>query len=147
MNTYLSRGEHQGVGRGFLFPRSFVSKKPVVVEMIWSWAYHLCLGDCNRITSTESDLLAYWSYSRDPQLTEVSLHYLFMSSPTRIDARSRSHDLTWCVRLGARIWRIPPPRCVWFGPLKLSRVRTPDPLFQVSIWWNYESSRCLYLVL
>jgi hypothetical protein len=62
--------------------------------MIWSWAYPLCLGDCNWITSTESDLLAYRLYSQDPQLTEVLLHYLFMFSSMRIDVLSRSHDLT-----------------------------------------------------
>jgi len=105
--------------------------------MIRSWASPLCLGDCNQIAWTESDLLAYRSYSRDPQLTEVLIHCLFMSLPMRIDTWSRSHDLTWCVRLEARIWRIPPPRCVWFGPLKMSQVCTLDPLFQVPSYWLY----------
>jgi hypothetical protein len=39
------------------------------------------------------------------------LHIAFtMFSPTRISARSCSHGR--CVRIGVRIWWIPPPRCV-----------------------------------
>jgi hypothetical protein len=52
-----------------------------------------------------------------------------MFSPTRKSTRSCSQDFR-CVRLGARSWQIPPPRCVCLEPRRHSQDRTLEFLFK-----------------
>ena len=52
--------------------------------------------------------MAHWPHSQDAPLVEELMHYLFVFSLENRRAALLTHNDLWCVRLGARIWRIPP---------------------------------------
>ncbi len=92
-----------------------------VAEMDWSYVSPLHFGAL--LIGVLPPRVTKWhiscTHEMPPHVEEMS-DYL---SHNLSHENKHAVPLTWdlqCVRLGARIWWFPPPRCVWFGALKKS---------------------------
>jgi hypothetical protein len=115
VNPKPSQWSNKDLDRGFC--KLICFEKTVVAEMDWSCFLYLRGGHYHQGIYSEDDQPANWNCPQDAPLNEGVLHYLcHVLSHENKHAVLLLQDV--CVRLGARIWWIPPPRCVRLDALR-----------------------------
>jgi hypothetical protein len=82
-----------------------------------------------------------WPNGISTPLTRCFIRRSFDALPLRVLSLENRRAVlltwwTWCVRLRARIWQIPPPRCLWCGALKSLLVLYSRVPFKCLFGWN-----------
>ncbi len=93
---------------GLILPGLICFEKTDVAKMTWSCTFPLRVRHYPRSVCAESDLMAHRPHSRDAPPAEDLTHYLLVFSFKNRRTALLTWNKLWRVRLGARIWRIPP---------------------------------------